>query len=135
MNKTQTNFETKFSLLKEARLQLLKLHKLLIDIERNRFETQNGQISSGQFLNLLLNETNFQWLRKFSTLIVEIDEMLDLDDGYTESMIEKYLSQIRDLINLTSGDEEFEGNYKNFLQTNTEVAVKHSEIRKLLDVQ
>jgi len=135
MNDIQTNFEMKISLLKEARLQLLRLHKLLIDTERNRFETQNSQVSSGQFLNLLVNEPNFQWLRKFSTLIVEIDEMLDLDDGYTENMIEKYLSQIRNLINFDSGDEEFEGKYKNSLQTNTDVAVKHSEIRKLLDGQ
>lgn len=132
MNDIQTIYNTKISLLKEARLQLLRLHKLLIDIERNRFETQNGQVSSGQFLNLLLNEPSLQWLRKFSTLIVEIDEMLDLDDAYTEDMIEKYLSQIRKLINFDSDDEEFASKYKISLQTDADVAVKHSEIRKLL---
>lgn len=127
--------ETKILFLKEVRLELLRLHKMLIDLERSRFENENGQITSGQFLNLLVNDANFQWLRKFSTLIVEIDEMLDLDDGYTEDMIEKYLSQIGDLINFKSGDEEFESRYKNYLQTNSDVAVKHSEIRKLLDKQ
>jgi hypothetical protein len=132
MNDIQTNYETKISLLKKARLQLLRLHKLLIDIERNRLENQNGQISSGQFLNLLLNEPNFQWLRKFSTLIVEIDEMLDLDDGYTEDMIEKYLSQIRKLINFDLEDEEFASKYKNSLQTESDVASKHGEIKQLL---
>jgi len=132
MNNIRTNYETKISLLKEARLQLLRLHKLLIDIEKNRLENQNGQISSGQFLNFLLNEPNLQWLRKFSTLIVEIDEMLDLDDGYTEDMIEKYLSQIRKLINFDLEDEEFTSKYKNSLQTETGVAAKHGEIKQLL---
>jgi len=133
MNNIETTFETKISLLKEIRLQLLQLHKMLIDIERNEFENVNGQISSGQFLNLLLSESNFQWLRKFSTLIVEIDETLDLDDGYTENMIENFFAQIRGLINFDSGDEDFEIRYKNSIQNNTAVAFKHSEIKKLLD--
>jgi len=132
MNDINTNYAIKMLLLKEARLQLLRLHKLLIDIERKRFENHYGQISNGQFLNLLVSELNFRWLRRFSTLIVEIDEMMDLDDGYTEYMIENYLSKIRDLINLDSEDEEFASKYKNSLQTETDVAVKHSEIEKLL---
>jgi hypothetical protein len=135
MNNAQINFETKILLLKQTRLQLLRLHKLLIDIERNQFENENGQISSGQFLSLLLSEPNFQWLRRFSTLIVEIDEMLDLDDGYTENMVEKYLSQIRNLINFDLVDVEFENNYKKSLQLNTDVAAKHSEIKQLLQGQ
>jgi hypothetical protein len=122
----------KIILLKEARLHLLKLHKVLIDIEREDFEKLNGQITSGQFLNLLLNDQNFNWLRKFSTLIVEIDEMLDLDDGFNESMIDKHLSKMRDLLHLRTGDEDFNEKYKKLLQINSEVAVKHSELKGFL---
>ena len=129
-NDTRT-LTAKISLLKEARLQILKLHKLLLDIERNKFERENGQVTSGQFLNLLLNEPDLQWLRKFSTLIVQIDEMLDLDDGYTEEMIDKYLEQIRNLIDFNFADEEFESKYKNSIQTDASIAVKHSELKKL----
>ena len=124
--------EQKIILLKEARLQLLKLHKQLIGIERENFEKSNGQITSGQFLSLLLNDQNFEWLRRFSTLIVEIDEMLDLDDGFTEAMIEKHLSQMRELLKLNIGDEDFIKKYKNFLQNNSDVAGKHSELKKIL---
>jgi hypothetical protein len=118
--------------LKEARRQILSLHKLLVDEERKDFERINGKITSGQFLNLLVNNSDFQWLRTFSILIVEIDEMFDLDDGFTENMIENYLTQIRDLINLGSVDEDFRVNYKEFIQTNSEVALKHNELKKLL---
>lgn len=121
----------KILLLRESRLLILKLHKLLLDIERNKFERQKGQVTSGQFLNLLLNEPDLQWLRRFSTLIVEIDEMLDLDDGYTEQMVDKYLEQIRNLIDLNSADEEFEGKYKNYIQTDSTVAAKHDELKKM----
>lgn len=122
----------KISLLKESRLQLLRLHKLLVDLEREKFETLNGQVSSGQFLNILLNDKAFAWLRKFSVLIAEIDEMLDLDDGYSENMVEKHLSQMRELIGLQTSDEEFNEKYKNLLQTDAKVAGKHSELKKLL---
>ena len=130
---TQVNqFERKITKLKEARLQLLKLHKLLVDLERANYERSSGQITSGQFLNLLLNDANFAWLRKFSTLIVEIDEMLDLDDGYTENMIEKQFSQLSDLLNLNIDDEEFKTKYQNMLQPNSDVISRHSELKKLI---
>lgn len=129
-NDNQT-LAAKVLLLKEARLQILKLHKFLLDIERNKYEQRNGQVTSGQFLNLLLNEPDLQWLRKFSTLIVQIDEMLDLDDGYTAEMIDKFLAEIRNLIDFNSADAEFETKYKNSIQTDAAVAVKHSELKKL----
>ncbi len=125
-------FETKVTLLKTTRLQLLQLHKLLVDIERENYENENGRITSGQFLNLLVNDENFSWLRKFSTLIVEIDEMLDLDDGYTEQMIEKQFSQMRNLLDLANADDDFKTKYQNNLQSNSEVAGKHGELKKIL---
>ena len=39
-------------LLKNARNLLLKLHKDLVDFERESYEMFNGKVSSGQFLNL-----------------------------------------------------------------------------------
>ena len=132
MKKKTNEFEQKTMPLKAARLQLLKLHKLLVDIERENYEKENGQVTSGQFLNLLVNDLNFSWLRKFSTLIVEIDEMLDLDDGYSEQMIEMQFSQMRNLLNLENADEDFKTKYQNVLQTNSEVAGKHGELKILL---
>jgi len=131
--KTETNkMQSIIQLLKESRLRLLKLHKLLIDIERENFENLNGKITSGHYLNLLVNDSNFEWLRKFSTLIVEIDEMLDLDDGYTINMINKNLSQMRELLDSETIDENFNKKFKTVLQTNSEVADKREEIVKLL---
>ena len=132
MKKQADEFEQKTMSLKAARLQLLKLHKLLVDIERENYEKENGQVTSGQFLNLLVNDLNFSWLRKFSMLIVEIDEMLDLDDGYSKQMIEIQFSQMRNLLNLENADEDFKTKYQNVLQTNSEVAGKHGELKILL---
>ena len=132
MKKQAEEFEKKILLLKEARLQLLKLHKLLVDIERENYENEYGQITSGYFLNLLVDDKNFSWLRKFSTLIVKIDEMLDLDDGYTENMLEKQFSEIRNLLNLENADKDFKTKYQNALQNNSEIAGNHGELKILL---
>ena len=128
----EETFEDKVNLLKETRFRLLKLHKLLIDIERQVYERKNGQVSSGQFLQLLLNDANFSWLRKFSTLIVEIDEMFDLNDGFTEEMIDKHFSQLEKLLVFESPDNEFNAKYQSLSQSNSEVSEKHCELEKLL---
>ncbi|MBA3285642.1 MAG: hypothetical protein H0U27_11370 [Nitrosopumilus sp.] len=119
-------------MLKESRLELLRLHKLLVDRERENLEIQNGEISNGHYLNLLVNDSNFKWLRKFSTLIAEIDEMLDLDDGYTINMIDKYFLQMRNLLDAETTDENFNNKFKNILQVNSEVVEKRKEIVKLI---
>lgn len=131
--KIETNQRhSRIQILKESRLRLLKLHKLLVDIERENFENLNGKITSGHYLSLLVTDSNFEWLRKFSTLIVEIDEMFDLNDGYTIDMINKNLSQMRELLHFETIDEDFNGKFKNILQINFEVADERGEILKLI---
>jgi len=56
--------------LKYGRNILLTLHKSLIDFERGRYENLHGRLNASQFLNLLLENEDFAWLRKFSMLIV-----------------------------------------------------------------
>ena len=73
--------------LRYARNILLSLHKSLIDFERAGYERIHGRLNAGQFLNVLLEDESFVWLRKFSMLIVEIDEMFDLKDGITDEMV------------------------------------------------
>ena len=126
------NFQQKISLLKAARLQILSLHKALLDLERDNYEKVNGALTSGQFLNLLINDLQFQWLRKFSTLIVEIDEMLSLNDGFTENMIDRYISQMHKLIDLDSMDNDFKEKYVSFLHGNIGIARKHNVLLDLL---
>ncbi len=130
METQENQLDEKTTLLKEARLRLLKIHKLLIDIERESYENENGKITSGHFLNLLLNDANFEWLRRFSTLIVEIDEMLDLDDGFTVDMIEIHLSQMRSLLDFQTEDNEFNLRYQQALRSHPEVLSLHNELKE-----
>lgn len=120
-------------MLKDARFQLLQLHKLLVDNERAAFEKINGQMTSGQFLNFLINEKDFDWLKRFSDLIVEIDEMFDLDDGASAEMIETQFLKMKNLVELNSADDEFKSKYTSVLQNNSEIDAKHRQLSRFLE--
>jgi hypothetical protein len=118
--------------LKDARDLLLGLHKALVDFERSIYEGMNGKVTSGQFLNLLLEDRDFAWLRKFSTLIVEIDEMFAQKDGYSGEQVDAHLGKVRELMELREANDDFISRYQNALQQDLDAAGKHAEIKSLL---
>ena len=62
----------------EVRGGLLGLHKALILAEQVTYERINGRVaSSGQLLQLVLNDPWFTWLHPISQLVVNIDDLLD----------------------------------------------------------
>lgn len=60
----------------DVRWGLLRLHKALIDAERAALERERGPIAGGTFLQMLIEDPRFEWLRPFTALIVQIDEAL-----------------------------------------------------------
>ncbi|HYX30140.1 MAG TPA: hypothetical protein VE863_16480 [Pyrinomonadaceae bacterium] len=63
--------------LRDLRSRLLHLHKLLLEIERQNFEKKSGRVTTGELLQLVINHSQFAWLRIISALVVEIDEVLN----------------------------------------------------------
>src|SRR5687767_3589644 len=117
--------------LKDARDLLLKLHKTLVDHERAIWEGINGHTSAGQFLNVLLEDPDFAWLRKFSTLIVDIDELFAQRDGYTAAAVEVHLAKLRELISMKDEDEGFRAKYQAALQQDVDAASRQGELHSL----
>ena len=111
---------------------LLKLHKNLVDHERAIWEGINGRATPGQFLNVLLEDPDFSWLRKFSTLIVDIDEMFAQKDGYSAESVELHLSKLRELISMKDEDESFRAKYQAALQQDLDAAARQGDLKLLL---
>jgi hypothetical protein len=97
-------FEQKLTNLKLIRDKFLRFHKLLLDNDRQLYEAQFGAVSSGKFLELLLSDEKFAWLRTISTLIVRIDEAFDLDDGISVEMLEGFYQESNDIFDEDSGE-------------------------------
>ena len=122
----------KAELLKKARNILLKLHKSMLDIERDLHEGIHGPLNSTEFLTLLLEDDDFGWLRKFSMLIVEIDEMFSLKEKATDEMIVANLTKVRELVGMAEPDDYFRAKYQFAIQRNPDAAGLHSELKSLL---
>ena len=118
--------------LRDARNLLLKLHKNLVDHERAIWEGINGPVTSAQFLNVLLEDADFVWLRKFSTLIVDIDEMFAQKDGFAAETVELHLTKIRELVSMEDEDEVFKAKYQAALQQDLDAAARQGDLRSLL---
>jgi hypothetical protein len=117
--------------LKNARNLLLKLHKSMIDLEREMHEGIHGKLNSSEFLNLLLEDEDFAWLRQFSMLIVEIDEMFAQKEVILVEMIDANLAKVRELVDMTEPEEYFRAKYQFALQRNANAAGLQSELKAL----
>jgi hypothetical protein len=115
----------------DLRLGLLRLHKVLLDMERINYEKVHGQVNSGELLQLVLNHPQFNWLRMISALVVEIDEALDGDEPATVSDFENLINQAR-LLFASPENEEFKTRYQAALQREPDVVVAHSVVMQLL---
>ena len=118
--------------LRQARNILLTLHKSLLDLERAEHEREHGKLNAGQFLSLILEDQKFAWLRKFSMLIVEIDEMFDLKDGVSEEMVLANLAKVSELVEMGEDDETFRAKYRAALQNDVDSAASHARLQALL---
>jgi len=119
--------------LRNARNTLLKLHKSMIDFERELYESMHGQLTAGQFLNVLIENEDFGWLRKFSMLIVEIDEIFDLKDGISDGMVDASLAKVVELVEMREDDEYFRAKYKNAIQQSVDAAGHQSALKAILE--
>lgn len=120
------------AVLRNARNILLKLHKSMVDLEREMHEGIHGQLNASEFLNLLLEDEDFSWLRRFSMLIVEIDEMFDQKEAITDEMVEANLRKVRELVEMTDPDDYFRAKYQFALQRDSNAVGLHSQLKALL---
>lgn len=119
--------------LRSVRGTLLSLHKTLLDFEREGYERQEGKISNSyEFLNLVMSDPWFAWLRRLSELIVEMDELLADRKAPAESTGVALISQSRLLLTPLESGDEFQRKYFDAMQQSPEVVLAHGEFAKAL---
>ena len=126
------DFENRKLKLKEIRNKFLSFHKILLDWDRENYEREFGVITAGKFLEMLLGDKRFNWLRTISTLIVKIDEAYDLDDGLSVEMVEGFYTESRNLFDDSDEYMEFKNRLEEALPFNSKAAELKSEIETLL---
>ena len=119
------------------RNSLLALHKILLEMERQRYERTNGRINDMfQLLNLTINDPAFAWLRPLSAFIVEIDEKADdKDNPMTSAEVAAFLKEARMLLAPSQVGNDFQRNYHWALQESPDVVIAHGALLKSLAVK
>jgi len=115
---------------------LLRLHKVLLDLERRDYERARGRIgNSYEFLQLVLKDPWFDWLHRLSEMIVQIDESLDTRESETPMMeddAQALIERAKVLLAPSETGTEFQKNYFLALQQSPDVVLLHSEVMRLL---
>ncbi len=124
--------ESNIPRLGELRLNLLHLHKALLDFERHNYEQHHGKVSSSEFLQLLIANEDFAWLRFFSEMIVKIDEMLDSKEPVREEDSSGIVSNARKLLDPSAIGEVFAAKYQDALQRDAAIVIAHQAVRESL---
>jgi hypothetical protein len=119
--------------LRGVRDVLLRLHKTLLDFEREAYERARGKISNSyEFLNLVMSDPWFAWLRRLSELIVEIDELLADRESPQELTGTALIQQSKMLLTPVETGNEFQRKYFEAVQQSPEVVLAHAEFAKVL---
>ena len=114
-----------------ARDALLRLHKALLDHERGRYETMHGRVAgAADFLQIVIHDPAFAWLRPVSELVVQMDELLHVDDASAAPDAEALLTQARSLVRADEHGDEFHREYHRSLQESPEVVMAHADWKR-----
>ena len=117
--------------LTDLRNGLLRLHKVLLDSERAVYDRDVQRIrSSAQFLELVLHDDWFAWLRELSQFLVWIDERLAAEEPADSNEAEVLVRQARALLTPDENGTGFERNYFLALQRDPNVVLAHAEMMK-----
>lgn len=119
--------------LRAVRVDLLQLHKALLDAEQRSYEQLNGRVeSSGQLFKLVLHHPRFSWLRTFSDLVVRIDEMLEADEPVSDADVAASIAAVRATVTPNETGTQFERRYHAALQMDPGVVMAHGMLAKTL---
>ena len=112
---------------------LLRLHKALLDDERVIYERVHGRIASnGAFLQLVLGDAWFAWLRPLSQLMVQLDTLDEEDEVSASGQIIALLASVRVLLTPSEEGDGFGRHYYDALQREPDVGLAHAAVKALL---
>jgi hypothetical protein len=115
----------------DVRKPLLALHKTILEHERAGYEKEVGAVTPAAFLQALINHPGFRWLGALSTVIANVDEMLDADDATPEERIGAAQGVVA-LFTQEQPGSAFLSHYRQLLQASPDVLHEHGRVAQVL---
>jgi hypothetical protein len=108
------------------RLELLDLHRALVDAERRDYERERGRMTDRAFLAALISAPELAWLNPLTSLIVRLEELLE-EKPLRPAAVDDALAELRRLLRPAAEGEGFQRKYDAALQRSPEVVVAHGK--------
>lgn len=119
--------------LKDLSKAFLRLHKTLLDDAKAEYEAINGKIPNANvYLQLVLDDPHFAWLRKISSLIALIDEAVSVRRPATETESRALINEAKILLGFEDADEDFNNKFQNALQNSADAVVGHNDVLTII---
>lgn len=119
--------------LKDLSKSMLRLHKSLLDATKADYEAAHGAITNtNQYLQLVIDDPHFAWLRKLSSLIALIDEATSLRRPASQTDADALLNEAKILLNFEDADVDFNDKFQTALQKNSDAVLIHNDALNLL---
>lgn len=119
--------------LKQLSQAFLRLHKTMLESAKIEYEAENGAIAnSTQYLQLVLDDPHFAWLRKMSSIIALIDEATSRMRPANATDAQALINEAKILLNFEDADEDFNDKFQTALQTNSDAVLNHNNALGLL---
>lgn len=117
-----------------VRTDLLGVHRALLNVERARYEKAKGRIANNSaFLQLVINDPWFDWLRPMAQLVLLIDERLaDKKNPLDSAEAAALLTRAKMLLRADSGGDAFQRLFFQSIQNSPELAVLARQVASRL---
>ncbi|MBD0268218.1 MAG: hypothetical protein ICV77_07975 [Cyanobacteria bacterium Co-bin8] len=123
-----------FRRLQELRPILLKLHKALLEAERESYEQTNGPIrTKGEYFQLVISHEWFNWLRPISQFIVQIDEVLMSKKPQPPEKAAELLQEARSLLQTSATGTALRERYHIAVQHDPTIAAMYAKVSELIE--
>lgn len=121
--------------LEVARTLLLKTHRALLEAERVRYEKARGRVPNNTaFLQLVINDPWFDWLRPMAQMVLLIDERLsDKKAPLGQDEGRALFGRARDLLRADPEGDAFQRLYADALQHSPALAVLARQVSAALN--
>jgi hypothetical protein len=111
---------------------LLRLHKCLLDYEKASYEAANKRaVTPGELVRLAMSDPWFDWLRRISETIVQMDALTEDDAARMDDGI-AVLQKARGFFRPSGEPTEFQSRYRAALQKDPGSVLAHIEVQRTL---
>ena len=110
---------------------LLRIHKSLLNYQKEKYEAQNEKsLSPYEMLHLSMSHEDFDWLKKITSLVVRMDESLDDEQAVIADIHQSVLIEVHSLFDESETYADFKAKLKVAQSRDPMLVVQVLELKK-----